>query len=398
MRRCGDAFAARHLHAALIGAIGWVTWLHATTNFDPLVGGTSGRAAAFMLLVYATPILAGVTVLFFMVKPVFARRGTHAAPYCVTRESEPALYAFVERIARIVGAPLPRQIRLDCDVNASAGFRRGFLSMFGNDLVLTLGMPLVAALSMRELAGVIAHEFGHFTQGAGMRLSYVIRRINGWFARVVFERDAWDEWLDTCAEDADFRIQIVVGFARFCVWLSRLVLRGLMMIGHGISCFTQRQMEYDADAYETRLAGSAAFESTAQKLALLGVATRESYRELSKAFNRGNPLPDNIPAFIFKHAAGLPEPTRERVLGQMGMTRTGIFDTHPADADRIRAARRAAEPGVFAVDGPATDLFQHFEAPARFVTQIHYTDEMELRVPQDQLAPTAMRQTSLRGE
>ena len=47
--------------------------------------------------------------------------------------------------------------------------------------MLTIGLPLVAGLSLREFAGIIAHEFGHFTQGFGMRLSYVIRQINGWF-------------------------------------------------------------------------------------------------------------------------------------------------------------------------------------------------------------------------
>ena len=28
-----------------------------------------------------------------------------------------------------------------------------------------------------------------------MRLTYLIRSINGWFARVVYERDEWDETL-----------------------------------------------------------------------------------------------------------------------------------------------------------------------------------------------------------
>ncbi len=46
----------------------------------------------------------------------------------------------------------------------------GLLSFLGHDLVLTLGLLLIAAgLTERELAGVIAHEFGHFRQGAGMR-------------------------------------------------------------------------------------------------------------------------------------------------------------------------------------------------------------------------------------
>ena len=55
-------------------------------------------------------------------------------------------------------------------------------------MVLLIGLPLAAGLSLRQFAGVLAHEFGHFSQGFGMRLTYVIRSINIWFMRVVYER------------------------------------------------------------------------------------------------------------------------------------------------------------------------------------------------------------------
>jgi Zn-dependent protease with chaperone function len=71
---------------------------------------------------------------------------------------------------------------LDLQVNASASFRRGFLSLFSRDLTLTIGLPLVAGLTVRQLGGVLAHEFGHFAQGAGMRLTFVVRSVNAWFA------------------------------------------------------------------------------------------------------------------------------------------------------------------------------------------------------------------------
>lgn len=47
------------------------------------------------------------------------------------------------------------------------------------------------SLDLQQFAGVLAHEFGHFAQSSGMRLSYLIRSINHWFARVVFEEDQW---------------------------------------------------------------------------------------------------------------------------------------------------------------------------------------------------------------
>src|SRR5207237_6787769 len=128
------------------------------------------------------------------------------------------------------------------DLNASAQLRRGVWN--GKDLVLTLGLPLVAALNTRELAGIIAHEFGHFTQGLGMRLSYVIRGINFWFARVVFDRDEFDDALETATAEAnDGTTMLLVFVTQIGVGFSRMILMGLMYAGHAVSCFLMRQME-----------------------------------------------------------------------------------------------------------------------------------------------------------
>src|SRR5262249_52685544 len=162
-------------------------------------------------------------------------------PITLDPKAEPLLFAFVQKICALVGAPKPSRIDVDCQANASAGLRRG---LWSRDLVLTIGLPLVSGLDMRQFAGVLAHEFGHFAQGAGMRLSYVIRNINFWFARVVYERDAWDQKLDQTARGSDLRIGVVLHAARGCVWVSRRILWALMQAGHAISCFMLRQMEY----------------------------------------------------------------------------------------------------------------------------------------------------------
>ena len=65
-------------------------------------------------------------------------------------------------------------------------------SLFGNDLVLAIGLPLVAGLDLGNSCGVLTHEYGHFSRGAAMRAGYLIRQINAWFFRAVYERDGWD--------------------------------------------------------------------------------------------------------------------------------------------------------------------------------------------------------------
>ena len=80
-----------------------------------------------------------------------------------------------------------------------------------------------------------------------MRLSFIIRSINMWFMRVVYERDAWDERLEYLSQSIDIRVSWVLYLARLFVWLTRKILWLLMMVGHLVSGFLMRQMEVDAD-------------------------------------------------------------------------------------------------------------------------------------------------------
>src|SRR5262249_33582850 len=161
----------------------------------------------------------GAILLFFMVKPFFARRSRAQKLRTLEFGEEPLLFALVTRVAQAVEAPEPKRIDVDCQVNASASFGSKLGVVFGGDLVLTVGLPLVAGLSIQQFAGAIAHELGHFTQGAGMRLSYVVRSVNAWFARIVYERDDWDESLVRGCEQGD-RLSLFLLVAMFCVWLT----------------------------------------------------------------------------------------------------------------------------------------------------------------------------------
>src|SRR5262249_972913 len=232
---------------------------------------------------------------------------------------------------------------------------------------LTVGLPLVAGLSVRQLAGVIAHELGHFTQGTGMRLSYVVRSVNAWLARVVYERDDWDESLVRGCEQGD-RLAIFLYLALFCVWLTRRVLWLLMVTGHALSCFMLRQMEYDADRYETRLAGTEAFVETARKILLLELATNSAYGLADESWNKAAKLPDDLSTLILAISDGIPPAEFRKIEKELAKGETGFFDTHPAHGERLASARREAAPGVFHLEGPATQLFKDFPRTSRAVT------------------------------
>lgn len=222
------------------------------------------------ILVYVVPLLAGIILVVFMFKPLFARPLPRGKCRSLDKNKQPLLHEFVEHVCTVVGAPVPRQLDVDLQVNASAGFRRGMWSLFGNDLVLTIGLPLVAGLNVQQLAGVLAHEMGHFAQGAGLRLTYIVRSINEWLFRAVNEHDEWDDTLIAWSESSEY-LGIILALAMVFISITRRILFLLLVVAHGISCFQLRQMEYHADQYEIHLAGSKAFKTTSRRLTRLEI-------------------------------------------------------------------------------------------------------------------------------
>lgn len=359
------------IYMALIAFTAWLVLLHLKNDLW-IVSGSGGTV--IRLIAYAGPAVAGGILVFFMIKPFFAKKAKTPDPITLDKAKEPLLFAFVEKICGLVGSAAPCRIDVDCEVNASASLRRGLRS---KDLILTIGLPLASGLNMRQFAGVLAHEFGHFAQGAGMRLTYIIRKINFWFARLVYERDEWDVKLERSARGTDWRFAIILHAARGCVWLTRRILWALMQAGHAISCFMLRQMEDDADSYETKIAGSDSFEQTVSRLRVLNVATRVAYEDVRQSW-AGNRLPENLPLLIDHKANNLSVEIQQKLSNSAQSEKTGWFHTHPADSDRVRAARKLNQPGVFRLTEPATELFSNFSELSKVVTRNQYEKHLEL--------------------
>ncbi len=359
------------IYIGIIAGFAYGVYYHAVNNTG-MLSIVRGRGAVLMFLLYASPILVGPIAILFMIKPLFTRLDRTERERWLNRDNEPLLFAFVDRICDAVHAPEPQRIRVDCDLNASASFRRGFLSMLtGNDLVLTLGMPLVSGMSMQQFAGVIAHEFGHFSQGTGMRLSFLIRYISHWFAKVVYQRDSWDMWLDEAASQLDFRIAWIFYLAKLMVWLTRWVLWGLMIIGNAFAGMLLRQMEYDADRHEARLAGSRGFVSGTRQLRKLSLAYQGMQSQMSEFYREGK-LADNLPKLLRSTTRHMPKEAIAELQATEEQESTGLFDTHPCDHDRIENALRENAEGVFHLHQPASDLFRNFDAICKGTTQDFY--------------------------
>lgn len=354
------------LYVALVGLAGYGVYYHWTEHVVMVQWGY-GRLRILSVIAYVGIGFAGAVVTLFLIKPLFARPAREVRTRSLTPQGEPYLFRFVRELCELVGAPMPKRIDVDYQFNASAGFRRGMLSLVGADLVLTIGAPFVAGFTVSQFAGVLAHELGHFRQGMGMRLSYLVRSINAWFARVVYMRDEWDVWLQETANDVDIRIGWVLHLASFGVYLSRVVLWGLMMIGHAVCGLLLRQMEYDADRVSVQVTGSKCFELRRRKTQLLGFAYACAEQQVM-GFLARRMYPDDIAQFMLMIAKETPQEVRDQLSEAMDKVRTHWLDTHPCDADRIRSAQREDAPGILHSNAPAAVLFDHFPALCRNVT------------------------------
>jgi hypothetical protein len=377
------------VYVGIVVATGWVVYWHATHNVVILQNAKGAGAIKVAALLYIAPILAGFIGVLFMIKPLFAPRGKHPEPYTIERGEEPTLHAYVGTLCQVMGAPVPKRIDVTCEVNASASLRAGFLSLLGNDLVLTIGLPLAAGLTLRELTCIMAHEFGHFTQGWAMRLGYIVARINRWFARVAFERDAWDEQLEEWrADSGHVAAWVVVAVASLFVWFSRLILKVLMYTGAAVSSILSRQQEYNADAWSSRVVGSEAAAGLFQRMRVLALSEQPVMNEVAGRWS-SRQLPDNLVSLYVSARDAIPGEVRQALDRAFDKEKTGIFDSHPADRERVASLRKIGDAGVLRVDGPATMLFRNFDEVCRKASYLHYKLLIGEAIFETTLVPTA---------
>ncbi|HWF19325.1 MAG TPA: M48 family metalloprotease [Verrucomicrobiae bacterium] len=349
-----------------------------------------------VLLFYIGPMLIGTIMTFFLVKPFFAPRPPQEKPFSLNHADAPQLFALVGWICRSLEAPIPSRIDVDCKVNAGAGFRSGWRSLFGNDIIMVIGLPLVAGMDLAQFAGIIAHEYGHFSQGTAMRASYLINRINAWFFRLVYERDQWDLALEMASEQEHQSLftALLLYMARFAVWLTRRLLWVLMATGAALSCFMSRQMEFDADRYETRLSGSEGFPATTRRLRQLNLGSDAAIKQIRDKWSKERKLFDQIPDFMVSRADEITAEAQEKLHASLSRRRTRLFDMHPSDDERVQHALAAREPGIFHSTMPAACLFADFSELSRRVTLNYYQSVFGRQIPAERLISTQQLKNS----
>lgn len=226
-----------------------------------------------------------------------------------------ALAEEIERIRRQVGASRLHGIIITPELNAAAAYLPNGLGLWGQRQYLILGLPLLQVLDRRELAAVIAHEFGHFHGGHG--------HFAGWIYRL---RSSWYRLMHGMA-----------GSGLSTGHLFGLFFRWYAPYFDAYSFVLARRHEYAADAVAAAVADAGAMAAALVRLGLAADWMERSFWPQVRESAHAQAYP---PVQVYDRlASGLREHRRSQhhAPGWLLLGEAGWDDTHPTLKQRLAA-------------------------------------------------------------
>ncbi|WP_168735203.1 M48 family metallopeptidase [Pseudothauera rhizosphaerae] len=236
----------------------------------------------------------------------------------------PRLFELIERIRRKLDGPPIHRVVVDPSFNAAIAQVPRFGLFGGHRNHLILGLPYLHAMTTKEMAATLAHEYGHLAGAHGKTGAWIYR-----------QRITFGTLMDKLQRESDGDL------------LSGLLLAALVRFAPYFNAYTfvlSRQDEYDADAISARLAGAEAAATGLCRGALLGDWIAETFwsRLYAQAGERTAPAFMPYTAMPAAFAAGYPDWATAERLAEARRVRSGLHDTHPSLQDRLSAIDQPA--------------------------------------------------------
>lgn len=313
----------------------------------------------------------GGFILFFTAKPVFTARRREKPAVILAPGQEPALWEFVVPLCTAMQVRTPTEIHLSNEVDAKVHLISGWKGLVKGDVTLTLGLPLAAGFSRQQLAGVLAHEFGHCARRFNMRCYYFINFCNAWLDQRAHFKDALGERLKHLSEAETSRVtNLGVLVARIGMRLPRQLLHYCFLLSYRLSKPACKRLELEADRYAAQIAGSDTFRAATLHHHALRWAFRQADRQNVSTWSEGALLAD-MPQAAALGATRLDIETQRRLEAKL-RDRQRYWRVHPADVERIEAAEALGSTALITDASPATGLFEYFSQYCRQVTTAYY--------------------------
>jgi Zn-dependent protease with chaperone function len=233
------------------------------------------------------------------------------------RDEAPLLFAEIDALRIAAKAPVPHRVILTQELNASVTQvpRLGILGWHRN--YLSIGLPLLAALTPDQFRAVVAHEFGH--------LSRAHARFGNWIYRV---RGMWMQ-IQTAIHQRRSRLGSLL-VNKFVDWYEPYF--------RAYSFVLARRHEVEADETSASVLGA-----HVAAMALAAVTLRARYKDdvvwpsiIALAADAATPPRAAFSSYVERMPAKLPLPLASDWLAAALRVESGVDDAHPALADRLR--------------------------------------------------------------
>jgi Zn-dependent protease with chaperone function len=314
----------------------------------------------------------GGLIAYFLIKFIFKRNKTDVSGLIELHEKDnPALFAFIRKVADDVQANYPKKIYLSPEVNASVFYHSSFWSMFlPIKKNLQIGMGLINTTTVEEFRAVLAHEFGHFSQRS-MKIGAYVYNVNHVIYNMLYENEGYH---DTAQDFANIN-----EFIHFFVLIAMKITQGIQWILHHMYRLVNKQymalsreMEFHADAVAAQIAGSQPMMSALLRLDL----AEQSYQEVlmyygervSKGIKSNNIYAAQVikSQFISQQHGIVTENNMSALLtrqtNRFSKSKIVIRDqwaSHPNLSDRLTALSALNQPSIDTDRRPATVLFDN---------------------------------------
>ena len=341
-------------YIAALGGLGYgIFWL-ATSSY-----GRELSPAVFWIAIVTAALL-----LLCLLKPLVEPRRLLVEVYPLTADKEPLLTEFLQLIGKQVNAAPPARVQTECSTRLELDSRRGG--------TLTIGLPLAASLSAEQLAGLIGGQLAHVRKNAGCGPTNLIRSINGWLWRSIYEDGRFDAWLARVAQRPKFSLAKLLVPLRAAKLVTQAVLFIPMFIGNTLAQNLVRQSELDADRAAARLVGRETFAATLLRLGDIEFTWQGVLAELA-FLHKEQQLPDSLPQQLSLRMLDMTPELAAALRETVGKPEEKPFDSRPSDADRLAATQHEPVGGVCVCGLPARTLFATYEETARQITFDYYS-------------------------
>jgi Zn-dependent protease with chaperone function len=259
---------------------------------------------------------AALIFLVWLARPIFRFDGRE-----LTAQEAPDLHAAIIELRRTLQVAGRMSVFLDDSLNAGAAESRGLLGLFGTRFAITLGVPLLAALSRDQVLAVIAHELGHFSRRHG--------RLGHWLYRV---RVSWIHYAQQMSA-SDYPLN------RAAAWYSAHFVPFF-----SIRCFVHsRQCEYEADADAALAVGSERVAEALTRIAVIARLWNDFFPRQVVRWQIAAPQP---PADYYERFAAAARTwslsEQQPQLAEALRVPAGWIDTHPSLAERLASLGQKA--------------------------------------------------------